>query len=309
MSENASPRQSQPTAATRSDLPGECERPLVVALHCSGGDGGQWRKLAAMLAPRFAVAMPNFFGAGGAAGWHGQHAFTLADEARPILALIDECARPVHLVGHSYGGGVALYAALSRPARIASLSLYEPSAFHVLRTLGAGAMAEFAEIEGVARSVLAGLGSGAYADTAAGFVDYWNGAGAWSELRDDIRLALVRWLPHAALHFQALINERTPLAELVHLDCPVLVMAGEHARPPSRRIAEEVARAKTGALFERIRGAGHMGPITHADAVKACIAAHLAAAEATSPQAARVRLDAAGRATRPWRSFSMAITP
>jgi pimeloyl-ACP methyl ester carboxylesterase len=246
-----------------------------------------------MLAPRFAVVTPNFIGSDATVGWHGRHAFTLADEAAPILAIIDACRQPVHLVGHSYGGGVALHVALARAPRIASLSLYEPSAFHVLKALGPRAAAELAEIEGVICSVIAGLSSGAYVDAAAGFVDYWNGTRAWDGLRDDVRRALVRWLPHAALHFQALITEATLLAELTRIACPLLVMAGEYARPPSRLIAEEVAGAITGTPPECIRSAGHMGPITHADAVNARIAAHLAAAEAASPAAARLCLDAA----------------
>src|SRR6266536_155294 len=36
---------------------------------------------------------------------------------------------PVHLIGHSYGGGVALRVAVERSNRIASLTLYEPAAF------------------------------------------------------------------------------------------------------------------------------------------------------------------------------------
>jgi pimeloyl-ACP methyl ester carboxylesterase len=49
--------------------------------------------------------------------WSGEHAFTLADEAKRAIALIDGSEGKVHLVGHSYGGGVALHAALARPAR------------------------------------------------------------------------------------------------------------------------------------------------------------------------------------------------
>ena len=45
------------------------------------------------------------------------HAFTLGDEAARTIEVIDRSGRKVHLVGHSYGGGVALHAALARPAR------------------------------------------------------------------------------------------------------------------------------------------------------------------------------------------------
>ena len=56
------------------------------------------------------------------------------------------------------------------------------------------------------------MGSGAHAEAAATFVDYWNGDGAWSAFREDVRAAMLRWMPYAALHFHALLSETTPLA-------------------------------------------------------------------------------------------------
>jgi hypothetical protein len=58
--------------------------------------------------------------------------FTLADEAARTIALVDKCeGKPV---GH-YVGGVALHVSVARLGQIASLVLYEPSAFHLLRQM------------------------------------------------------------------------------------------------------------------------------------------------------------------------------
>jgi len=43
----------------------------------------------------------------------------------------------VHLVGHCYGGVLALHVALARLDRIASMALYKPSAFQLLKQMGA----------------------------------------------------------------------------------------------------------------------------------------------------------------------------
>ena len=107
------------------------------------------------------------------------HAFTLADEAARTIELIDRSERKVHLVGHSYGGGVALHAALARPARVASLTLYEPSAFHLLKAMGERGAAAFAEISAVARATERGVATGDFRRGAIAFVDYWSGTGAW----------------------------------------------------------------------------------------------------------------------------------
>jgi pimeloyl-ACP methyl ester carboxylesterase len=251
-------------------------RGLVIALHCSGAGAGQWRQLATTLAPHFDLSAPEHIGTDKAGPWCGTHAFTLADEAATSIGLIDAVDGLVHLIGHSYGGGVALRVALERPHRIASLTLYEPSAFYLLTSLGeAGAQARN-EIMGVVRATAEGVITGDYASAARHFVDYWNGPGAWNALRPDIRAALTRWLPKAPLDFRALLDEPTPLSAYRDFPFPVLVLRGEHAPPPTRVAAEALADAIGSARLVTIAGAGHMGPITHATDVNRHIVDHIA---------------------------------
>lgn len=252
----------------------------VLALHCSGADGRQWRKLALALGPDVAVKTPDFYGCDSTGPWHGSDTFTLADEAKAVVGMIDDLGGPVHLVGHSYGGGVALRVAVERPRAVRSIALYEPSAFHLLRQLGDRGREELAEIRALADDVARGVVCGAYQAAARRFVDYWNGAGAWEALKPEIRMGLLRWLPKAPLDFQALIEEHTPVAAYETLDCPLLVLRGEHALPPSRLIAEELLLIAPHGRMEVVRGAGHMGPMTHAEDVAARIARHIRAVSA-----------------------------
>src|SRR5262245_59392007 len=97
-------------------------RERAIALHCSGAGASQWRFLKEALGPHYEVLMPEHYGCESTGQWTGEHAFTLADDAARSIALIDESDENVHLVGHSYGGGVALYVALSRPDRIATMT-------------------------------------------------------------------------------------------------------------------------------------------------------------------------------------------
>ena len=123
----------------------------VIALHCSGAGAGQWRALAEALGPAYRLDAPEHYGCESTGPWSGAHVFTLADEAARTFDLIDRSKRKVHLIGHSYGGGVALHVALAWPDRISSLTLYEPSAFHLLEAMGDRGAAAFAEIAEVAR--------------------------------------------------------------------------------------------------------------------------------------------------------------
>jgi pimeloyl-ACP methyl ester carboxylesterase len=256
----------------------------VIALHCSGGGAGQWRQLGDTLDARYSLIAPEHYGCESVGPWTGAHAFTLADEASVTIEIIVRADGKVHLVGHSYGGGVALHAAIERPDRIASLTLYEPTAFHLLKAVGARGADSFAEIRGIAATVERGVITGDYRGAAISFVDYWGGRGAWAALRPSVQTALTRWMPKAPLDFRALIDEPTPAAAYADLRLPVLIMRGEHALAPSRLIAEILQTLVPDAHIAIVAGAGHMGPLTHAAQVNAAITRHLAESEAQSRQ-------------------------
>jgi pimeloyl-ACP methyl ester carboxylesterase len=55
-----------------------------------------------------------------------------------VQELVRHIGQPVHLVGHSFGGTVALAAALSRTVDIASLSLFEANPIPLIREPGGG---------------------------------------------------------------------------------------------------------------------------------------------------------------------------
>src|SRR5262249_26169313 len=91
----------------------------VVLIPCSAGSARQWKARAEKL-PGFAPLPLDLWGHGTQDRWHGAGPLSLAEEA---AAIHDACpdGTPFHVVGHSYGGGVALRFALSHPQRLRSL--------------------------------------------------------------------------------------------------------------------------------------------------------------------------------------------
>lgn len=248
---------------------------LVLALHCSGSVGGQWRALRDRLNIGKAFEAPDMIGTRKAGHWPAGVPFTLADEASPLFETIDRHAGPVHLAGHSYGGGVALYIAANRPDRIASLTLYEPSAFHLLKEVEREGSEAYAEIMGISGRLREALNAGRPEDGAECFIDYWSGPGTWRSMKPAIREEVLAYLPKGPLDFSALAEESMPSAAYADFSFPVLIMRGGRSPRPTRLVADHLFRRIPGAVRIDFPEAGHMGPITHAQEVAERFARHI----------------------------------
>ncbi|WP_209428183.1 alpha/beta fold hydrolase [Pararhodobacter sp. SW119] len=250
----------------------------VVALHGSASAGAQWRSLSEHLAARFRVIAPDLAGYG-RSGQPAARASLAAEAAflRPALAAAGE---PVHLVGHSFGGAVALAVAITMPESVRSLTLIEPAAFRLLmaddltdRMLGA-------EIGCVADDVRSTLRIGRRTEAAARFIDYWNGDGAWARSSPRLQGLILAAMDRVAENFTALAAPGLTARALSRLHCPTLVIAGLETPLPALRTAELVAETIPNAQLALIHGVGHMAPLTDPHIVDPMIAAHLSAAVA-----------------------------
>ena len=62
----------------------------------------------------------------------------IGHEVRLVQSLAARVGGPVHLVGHSFGGTVALAAALTGSVQVASLALFEANPLDIVRGSGEG---------------------------------------------------------------------------------------------------------------------------------------------------------------------------
>jgi pimeloyl-ACP methyl ester carboxylesterase len=245
----------------------------ALLIHSGGFTSRQWRKLAETLAPRFHVLAPDLLGYGETGSWPNGKPFHFTQDVAFLENLLVE---PAHLVGHSYGGFLALQLALRRPELVRSIAVYEPVAFGILDDVedaDARAALHLVRQEWVAD--VSGVDEGWLRD----FVNWWNGAGAWEHLAEETRASMraVGWKV-----FQEVITlaaDRTSRATYATIEAPTLILGGERTPLAERRVVEKLGAALPNATARLFPNVGHMGPISHAALVNEAIAAHLLAQE------------------------------
>ncbi|WP_420346968.1 alpha/beta fold hydrolase [Pelagibius sp.] len=252
----------------------------LLALHSSASLGGQWKALVQNLAWERDVLTPDLPGYGTAAESATlMHAADLETEARWLLTKTGVPGTAFHLVGHSYGGAVALKLALLAPQRVRSLTLIEPVLFHLLRQAGGPGARLERQIIGVRDRVRGAVAAGWPAHGMGAFIDFWSGEGAWHRMDLPRRQTMARQAKAVLRNFEAVLSETWLLEDLAGLTFPIQVICGQRSPDVTRQIGDLLIEAAGNVRATRIFGAGHMAPVTHTTAVNAAVIYHMERAE------------------------------
>jgi len=231
--------------------------PLAL-IHCSLAHGGVWRGfLAAAGTDAVSIELP---GHGQAPDWDGVEDFQTVAVRQAMAALPDG---PVRLIGHSFGGTVALRIALETPERVAELVLIEPPFF-------AAAMRDawdvFLAYAGVNAPFAKAMAAGDREGAAAAFMGQWGGPVPWNRMAERQRTYMRDRIHLIAAAEPAIIDDnRGVMAEgrLAGLTMPVTLVEGSEAPPIVGAILDALEARIPDVRRVVIDGAGHMVPVTH----------------------------------------------
>lgn len=252
---------------------GAAVKGLVLCIPSFASSARQYRGLEKRLAGRYRVVAADLYGHGERAAWDGHRRFTLGDEAAFFEALLPD-EPPVHLVGHSYGGAVALRIAATNRTRVRSLVLYEPAIWGTLSELCWNEPPTL-EIEAVRDDTLRLLEAGRAAAAAERFIDYWTGEGAWAATPEDRRPRLLAAIRSLRESWPATFAERWSPSALRSLDVPCLLVSGTASTVAARRAVGLLRELLPQVKLLELQGLGHLGPITHPEQFDSSVEAFL----------------------------------
>lgn len=237
----------------------------ALALHCTMAFGGAWAGMSKIMGDKMSLVAPDMPSHGRSADWDTQSSFGDTVYAASLAAM-DE--GPMDVIGHSFGGVIALRLAVEHPEKVRSLTVIEPVFFAVAQARAPETLKLHNE---KARPFMEACETGDYATAARLFNRMWSDEGpAWDTLPERTRAAMTRGV-HVVPDTTALLYEDTAglLAPgaLDALTIPTLVMRGADAHPAITATNEGLAEIIPGAVSHAVPGAGHMAPISHPQAV------------------------------------------
>ena len=245
--------------------------PPLVLVHGSPGDGRSWGRVVPFLKERFRTICPDLPGYGGSDRLaFDEPAGRMAAMGTAVAQLIASLAAPVRLVGHSFGGNIALQAALQAgPGAVERMVLFEPVYFRALQLTGDAAAFDpaAAYFEDYARRVAAGE-----SQVVRLMIDYWFGEGAFARLPAAVRGYLGGFAAINAIDVRSTFACACTAPDLAALRQPVLIVDGETSPSVVRSIAGALAKLLPNARTEGLAGANHGMLDTHPDAVARLIA-------------------------------------
>jgi pimeloyl-ACP methyl ester carboxylesterase len=248
--------------------------PAVICIHAGYGSSGQWRSLMQSLAGRFRAIACDMSSSGKSPATSVGVKYTLDEEVAFLGPVFDAAGDSFHLVGHSFGGAVALKAALRHRGRVQSLTLFEPTLFALLVSSVPGTPATREILSHTERtSRLAALGD--HEAAAEEFVDYWFERGAWAATREEVRADIRARMGLLRERWDALLRDPVVLSDVASIDTPTLYLTAKKSNLPTRALSELLIGVLPRVRTIDIEGVGHMAPLSHPDRVNPVIEAFL----------------------------------
>ena len=247
----------------------------VVLAHCSNASSREWSSLVPLLIEEgYRVLAADFCGYGRSDPWPDNRPFDANADVNIMKALVDLAAGPVHFVGHSHGGAIALEVARQLAGSLHSMTLIEPTVFQLLHETG---HRQWPVVTKMAHRVQEAVDRGNHRSAAYLFTSFWIGRLKWFLLPERHKRSIAKTMKKVVLDFEIVdLAHRTP-QHYASIKAPVQLIIGTSTRAPAKAVGQILIEVLPEVQLVSIK-AGHMSPFTHQKQINALILDHLRAA-------------------------------
>lgn len=252
----------------------EGDGPPVIFAHCSSASHRMWRPLIEKLKHRHRIIAPDLIGYGATDRWPADKPFDFMADAHILIELAGRAGAPAHFVGHSYGGAAILQAVMHMKTEPRGMTLIEPVAFPILPATGR--KTEYDRMSGFVAKIEAAAERDDYEEVARLYMGFWIGRLRWWLTPRKLKNRVLETVDKVALEFGAMKDAGEPdLEKGRRLQTSTVLAYGTKTRKIAKDVVEALHELLPNSRIERIKGAGHMSPLTHPDQVNAMIEAHI----------------------------------
>ncbi|HWK96132.1 MAG TPA: alpha/beta hydrolase [Pseudolabrys sp.] len=254
--------------------------PTIVFVPGSCSTAAAWRPVIAELSARFRCVATSLPGYGGTRERRSPGDCSIWHPAEAVEAVVRHAGGPVHLVGHSFGGLVALAVAVRQRVALQSLTVVEAPAPDLLRACGE--LNHYLAFRAMTESYFAAYDSGDQLAIAR-MIDFYEGPNAFAALPPRVRSYAVETTPVNRWDWLSAYSFGPSPTTLSGIGVPTLVMIGENSHPAAQRANELLCVHIRDAALAIVRDAAHFMISTHGKETAKFIASHVTCLEEVRP--------------------------
>lgn len=235
-----------------------------IFIHGSFANANSWRRIISRYENDDKSVAINLPGHGGMDDPDDFDQPTFKPEFDAILNQIEgkiDMSHGIHLVGHSYGGVVALAALFQNILPIKKLTLFEPVSVSVLKTFS-----EFDAMKIVDDFVdeyhQANDASEEFA--CRHVIDFWGGSGSFNFIPQHIQNEMINMTENNLRHWDLCKMELASVQEFHKIDIPVNIINGEKSNDVAKLIARTLNGAFENSSLSEVKDASHFMVTSHA---------------------------------------------
>lgn len=235
----------------------------IVFIHGSYATTSTWKKMIEPLAENhhcISIKLPGHCGMPNPDDFSNPTMETELEIIEQVVNLLTDEA--VHLIGHSFGGVIALAQALKGNLNLSQVTLFEPVAIWVLNSAGDKEMSARVQ-EFLTKYRQDASDKKHYA--CGQVIDFWGGKGAFESLPEFIKDSMEPLMKNNIRHWDIDSLIRNDLTDLEKCVVPTRLVYGDQSNPVASSICDHLSEHIPNSKKYEIEGASHFLITSHTD--------------------------------------------